>query len=559
MSTTKKSAPAESAESIETFPTAGAGATPVTLRQLLDNLGPRVAQVIVSPRGLDVIVNEPVIHDPVGGAPMQPGAIVLAVGTPPDSIEARSLVTAAAGAGAAVVVFKMHGRTYEWAEEAEDAGLAVVSVADEMSWSHLNALLALTLPSLRQSSSIPGMASVPLGDLFSLANAIAGLVGGAITIEDPRARVLAYSNLEGQIIDEPRQQSILGRQVPDTPGVRALYKRLWSSDFVIRVDELEDLEILPRIAVRITVGNQTLGSLWAVEGRTPLGKEAEKALEEAARVAALHVIHARSSRDIERSIQGDLLRSLLEGRGDVDATATRLGIDRHSPMIVLAFEIIAGESVEELHRERLVDLVATYSEAFRLHAACVAIGGTVFCLLPASERMRVDRVKQIAREVHEYAETALELVLHTAISSVVTDVRNLSSAGREVERILRVLGTDTGARKLASVEDVRSRVTLLMLQELARDHPDLLTGPIKTIARHDTEKNTSYLETLSAYLSAFGDVPAAAIRTNVHPNTFRYRLRRLTELFDVNLDDPEDRLVTELQVWLLARQQNNGR
>ena len=86
------------------------------------------------------------------------------------------------------------------------------------------------------------------------ANAIAGLVGGAITIEDQRGRVLAYSAIEGQTIDEPRQQSILGRQVPDTPSVRALYKQLWSSDSVIRVETIADLESLPRIAAPITVG-----------------------------------------------------------------------------------------------------------------------------------------------------------------------------------------------------------------------------------------------------------------------------------------------------------------
>jgi len=41
------------------------------------------------------------------------------------------------------------------------------------------------------------------------------MVGGATTIEDPHSHVLAYSNLE-QPIDIPRQETILGRQVPST-------------------------------------------------------------------------------------------------------------------------------------------------------------------------------------------------------------------------------------------------------------------------------------------------------------------------------------------------------
>ena len=58
--------------------------------------------------------------------------------------------------------------------------------------------------------------------------------------------------------------------------------------------------------------------------------------------------------------------------------------------------------------------------------------------------------------------------------------------------------------------------------------------------------------TLRAYLDCFGDVPRAAERISVHPNTFRYRMRRLVELFDLDLDDPDERMVLELQLRLLA-------
>ena len=43
-------------------------------------------------------------------------------------------------------------------------------------------------------------------------------------------------------------------------------------------------------------------------------------------------------------------------------------------------------------------------------------------------------------------------------------------------------------------------------------------------------------------------MPGAAKRVFVHPNTFRYRLRRLTEISGLDLDDPLERLVAELQL-----------
>ena len=55
---------------------------------------------------------------------------------------------------------------------------------------------------------------------------------------------------------------------------------------------------------------------------------------------------------------------------------------------------------------------------------------------------------------------------------------------------------------------------------------------------------------LLAYLDAFGDVRSAAAGLHVHPNTLRYRVRRACELSGLDLDDPDQRLVAQLQLRL---------
>jgi DNA-binding PucR family transcriptional regulator len=53
-------------------------------------------------------------------------------------------------------------------------------------------------------------------------------------------------------------------------------------------------------------------------------------------------------------------------------------------------------------------------------------------------------------------------------------------------------------------------------------------------------------ETLRIYLDSFGDVGAAAQRLQVHPNTVRYRVRRIERLLATSLADPEVRLLFSL-------------
>jgi len=522
-----------------------------TLRQLLDNLGPSVGQIIAAPRGLDVAVGEPLIYDPVERSAIDADSIVLAVATAGEGQAARRVIADAAAAGAALVVFKQHEGPSSTAHDAEDAGMAVLAVPDEMSWTHLFSLLTRAMPLRDVPAAGTGIAGVPLGDLFALANAIAAMVGGAVTIEDPKARVLAYSNLEGQRIDEPRQRSILGRQVPDMPGVRALYRSLAGDDGVHRFETAEGLEIYPRLAVPVRVAGETLGSIWVVEGPKRLGKDAERALAEAGRVAALHMIHVRSSRDIERRMRGDLLRALLEGRGSAESALERLGIDPRVALVVVAFELQTDALQEDLHRERLVDLVALYCEAFRRRAACVSIARTVYALLPVPRSLAEDRIEVLAQEIVEHASSTLHVPIRAAIGTPVTGARLVPRARAEADRVLRVLAAGPGSPAVATIADVGSRAVLLELHEVTRDHPDIARGQIQAVVAHDSEHGTDYRITLEAYLDSFGDIRVASHRIGVHPNTFRYRLRRLVELFGITFKDPDDRLVLGLQLRLL--------
>jgi DNA-binding PucR family transcriptional regulator len=56
------------------------------------------------------------------------------------------------------------------------------------------------------------------------------------------------------------------------------------------------------------------------------------------------------------------------------------------------------------------------------------------------------------------------------------------------------------------------------------------------------------VDTLRAYLDSFGDVAAAAAWLHVHPNTVRYRVRRIEEALGSSLADPDVRLLLSLSL-----------
>ena len=159
---------------------------------------------------------------------------------------------------------------------------------------------------------------------------------------------------------------------------------------------------------------------------------------------------------------------------------------------------------------------------------------------------------RVARETQGHAGTRIGGGILAGVSSTVDSIREVAAARREAERVLVVLRSTRSATTLATIDDVRSQVVLLELRELTVEHSRLTRGKLTAVVEHDAERGTQYALTLRAYLDAMGDVVGAAKRISVHPNTFRYRLRRLGELFDVDLKNADERLVLELQFRLLG-------
>ena len=527
---------------------------------LLERLHPAVLDVAISPKGLDVVVGDPVILDPAERPLVEPAAVVLAVGV--DAERARVTLLRSLGvAGVAACIVKQQGPLPEPVlDAAAEAGVALLMAPPALSWGQLYSLL---LTAVRSASAGSGqVGEVPLGDLFALANAIAAAVGGATTIEDSTNRVLAYSNLD-HVIDTARQETILGRQVPvgwiQRLHEAGVFKRLWQSDEVVRIADFaaDDGDYLSRVAVAVRAGGELLGSIWVIEGSHPLGDEAARALRDAADVAALHLLRHRASTDVDRRRRTEALLALLDGSGAVQMAADLLGISADGPTAVAAFRVATGthegDASAVVAAARVADLAAVYCESYRRQAACGATGDRVYLLAPIPARDDLAPVVALADAIVERAERALRLSVRCGVAAA-GSLDQAPVARREADQVVEVVERYPELR-VGTIGGFRSQVILQRLVDLAAGDPSMLAGKVAALAEQDASKATTWIPTLRAYFDAFGDMAAAAAKVNVHPNTFRYRLRRIVEVFGLDLDDPDERLVAELQLRFLDARQ----
>jgi len=522
------------------------------LNALVESLGSTLLEVAAAPRGLDVEVTSITVHDGQEPPDAVAGQIVVGVGLAPGR-EASTLVAALGAAGAAALVVKQSVATEALAEDAERAGLALLSVPSGTAWAQLILLMSSVISRAGFGGSGERLAGADAGDLFAVANVVAELVDAPITIEDPQSRVIAFS-IRQEEADAARAETILGRQVPSAwlkeLQRRGVFQLLLKERGPVFVEQLAP-GVLPRVAIAIRAGEEVLGSIWAaVNG--PLTDERERALVDAANFVSLHMLRHRLTSDAQSGLIAELVGSVLKGGALAADAARRLGL--RGAVRVVAIGARDRDAELEYNVPRIRDLVALHLSPPGRRVPSAAFGGVVYGIVPVAAHgdAALPQLRDAAERVLERGRTLLKLDLVTAVGSEAADVAAIPTSRETADQVLRVLRSRADGPRVADLGQVRASALVLRFADACAGDPGLESGPVSRLREHDDNRHTSFVPTLRAYLDAFGDVEATARLLNVHPNTVRYRLKQLQGVSGIDLGDASQRLVLMLELQLAA-------
>jgi len=532
--------------------------SPRTVRDLASVLDSSGLMVRHYGPDLSLALTSPVILDPLETLPPVPEGILLGVGLSPGTAPGPvdTVLREAALAGYSLVVLRsasVPGRNGEPGRGLEalavSAGIAVLLVEGELSWRQLDTLLESALAAVAEAGGVP--TALGAGDLFALANAIAAMVGGATTIENLQEEVLAYSTLPDQPIDEDRRRGILGRQVPYLPENAAQYAAVFRSRGAVRIRGVG--EALGRLAIAVRAGSEPLGSIWVVDAHGDLAEESAAALERSADLAALHLLQARSGRDLARERRAEGLRRLLAGDDDAQLVARHLNLGLRPPFAVLAFEAEVAAGSEAVTLNRLTELVGTLSESQRRGTFCVLHRGTIYAVLSGLRPDEGPSLSALARRVIDRAGAALGVTLRAALGATADSVAGIAGSRRAADQALLLL--PAAGKDYIAASELHSRLGLLEIAAFFQTKEDLFSPAALAMESYDARHGSDYARTLLTYLDFRCDSALTAAALSLHQNSLRYRLRRVRELFGVDLSQPDDVLILwiSLKVMLLSR------
>lgn len=544
----------------------------VTLRTLLNALDSAVVERVDAPRGDDLVVSSVALVDATDLAmesearfPMQD--VYLHVGV--DEAEAvRWLEEARRRPPADRAVALMSKLAHESAalrKAAHRAGVALVAVHSKARWDQVFPRVQHILERSRRQGAAPEDPDLLAADtdLSGLAEIVAQDAGGMVSIEDPNSHVLAYSASD-EFADELRTLSILGREGP-RDYLRALHQwgvfdRLRETDDVIEVPGHEELRTKPRMVVSIressedsSVAPRLLGSMWLQQGKTPFKPDAAEVLRGASAIAARIISRSLNA----PSTEARLIQRLFGARGggvDVPSVASALNVPISGPAAVIGFAPTTTErspAVADL--SGMASMIRLHASAFRRDSVATVIGERAYVLLPRYQSAR--GVAAWTRQIVDQAESKRSIVLRAAIAIPVPDLARVPDARAEVDRVLDGTADTFPKGRVTTLAESRTAVLLGEILDLVGAHPELYDPRLDALFGYDRDHASNLAKSAEIYLARHGDVRSAAAALQVHPNTLRYRIRRVEEIVGVELGDANDRLLLALQLALRRRDQ----
>lgn len=434
-------------------------------------------------------------------------------------------------------------------DEAERAGLPLLEIPWEVPFAQiaeelLQALVVDQYHQLEQTEAIHRAltrAAVEAESLQDLATALGSLIDRAVTIEDAEGTLLA-AHRDPALEDDLRRATVeLGRTPPayaEALAALGLDGPMAAGLGPLRIPAVPALGATGRVVCPIYLKRELVGRAWIIEGARPLSETDLRAAEQAATIAALHILHQRELEVREARVGYAFLDSLLSGdfapTPQAAERARILGFDPagryHVALLVLHTALpLAAEGFQR--RERL---------AAELRRGLIAIGA------PALVALSANQVPFLLPAGVDPAPLWAALAgpdVSLTVGRAYAGVEGVRQGYREVQSLTPL--ARPGALQLAE----RLLLPRLLSGDMAAraEFIDELLGPLRRARQGD-----DLVVSLVTYARHGFRLARAADALYIHPKTLAYRLGRIAGLSGLDLDDPETRFRIQLAAQILA-------
>lgn len=301
-----------------------------------------------------------------------------------------------------------------------------------------------------------------------------------------------------------------------------------------------------RVLSLVRPRHDVLGVLALVDPRRTVGRHELFALEYGTTVLALELAHQRSLAEVELRLHRELVDDLVDGTDDESAyaRADAVGHDLRGPHHVV---VVRWRGSDE---DAVVLASRRAMSALRLTSLVSRRPGTVVLLVSGTTNGTVNGAALHRAIAERLGSKSGAVGVGGRCERPSEFQRSYAEALRALE-IRRRSRTPHGATVFAHLGVYR----ILDTGENREELEAFVREWLGRLIEYDEQRNAELVRTLSHYLECGGNYDETASSLLIHRSTLRYRLGRIREITNLDLNDVDSRLNLHLAVraWQVLR------
>lgn len=314
------------------------------------------------------------------------------------------------------------------------------------------------------------------------------------------------------------------------------------------------------LIVPVVLDEEVAGHLRAAAADRAFDAQHRQAMHRAAAVVALAMLKERTAQEVEWKLSREFLDDLLDAEGQssdsLHARARQLSADLSRPHTLLVIRRDAARhprSTVSEHREAqaqraLLSLVQQAGTA-RQGASLTATRSDHVVVLWCDDGAKgsaADFADHLRREIRAYASGWTATI---CIGPLCVDLLEYGEAYRLACGVLDLVQQAGRGDRVVALDDIGAYRLLLQVKR-PRELEVFAHSVLGAMHAYDQRHQTKLGPTLRGFMAQRCNVSVTAKQLHVHPNTVAYRLRRIEQLLDVDLHDPQALLQVQLALMI---------
>lgn len=376
-------------------------------------------------------------------------------------------------------------------------------------------------------------------NLEELADVLGKLLHSPITIEDANHKLLSYSTHHG-ITDPIRISTIIERRVPEK-FINQLWKEgvipsLLSSKEPVYFKTINDAGLGDRLAISIWNNDEVIGYIWAIEINKSFSKEDFILLKQAA-VASKNIflrnkLKTNQKEEHYQEFFWKLLTGYFHSNEIIIEKFHEIQLETPSMYSIVIFQY--SQEITDDIEHKINYLLNTFQKPKILLYTIEQ--KKLICLTSLNKNDSLEILYTFSNEFIEKMNERFSITsIVQGLSELQNDLLKIESSYHEALTVLSIKKRfPTEVNDFHSYQKLGFYRYLNVLLESKKYH-DYENDSLTKLKEYDQKYQNNLVETLEVYLSKDCNVNFAAKILNIHPNTLTYRIKRISEIGEIDL------------------------